>query len=575
MLFVGVAAFAEATFLWPIKSAETGENILFRPQEYIGNELNFGNLIIHAPKGTVVQAPADGVVTTFTYVYWHSLTRSAWFGQRPTTNFEEDIEAIQQSMCIGGQCFNQDIDVNFVSINFAIRLQDGRTIWIGGLHPTRIFRTGERIQRGDIIGTVGYFYHAIPQPAINISISERGGTVGDPMSPFGLRSTFIPPRIQQPRTNLTAEQATNDFTILVDALREGFPGLFDFVTEQDFVAHVSQALAQMKNGIRTADFHSIVAGLIRIVRDEHLVVLSRPPDRAVRQHTDFTTINNELSLKKLSDSVAFLGLPTFGITQTQQDEIAEFIASITEKNIQNLIIDLRNNRGGPEAVLQRLFSFIAQQPFYAWQYNQVNRRGVFDFFEYTTNFAGVNLFSEFEPEQGREGYFSRNITAIYPNETMNFSGRVYVLVNENSLSASSIFAGLVHKHRRGAIVGRETGSTYHQMKALQQAVLRLPYSQIDVNIPLVKVVFDTDTSRIPFGRGVLPDFPFPLSLDEMASVNGDAMLSFAKYLIENGYYLQEPEQPKQNRGIFLILVLSVVIGIYLGVWHKRRKKNTP
>jgi len=687
MLFVGVVAFAETTFLWPIKNAETGENILLRPQEYIGNELNFGNLIIHAPKGTVVQAPASGVVTTFSYVYRHSLTRMAMFGRTPTTNFEKDIEAIQQSMCIGGQCFNQDIDVNFVSISLGIRLQDGRTMWIGGLHPTRIFRTGERIQRGDIIGTVGYYYHAIPQPAIGISVSERNQTVGDPMSPFGLRTTFIPPRIQQPRTNLTAKQATSDFTILVDALREGFPDLHDFVSEQDFYAHVSQALAQMQNGIRTADFHSIVAGLIRIVRDNHLVILSRPPappnrsryfpsvffgwlndsivvTRTLEQYAefyerrviavdgipakalrekilpyigriegnveshrdfrlaalslyyfeniptassnrnvsltfddgetvffegirltgavdpfhprraDFTNINSELSLKKLSDSVAFFGLPTFNITQVQQGQIAEFITSISEANVQNLIIDLRNNRGGPDAVWKQMFSFIAQQPFYADTYQKVNRRGGFDFFERTTNFAGVdNLFSEFEPEQGRKGYFLRNITAIPPNETVNFGGRVYVLINENSLSASAIFAGLVHKHRRGAIVGRETGSTYHQVKARQQAVLRLPYSQIDVNIPLVKIVFDTDTSRIPFGRGVLPDFPFPLSLDEMAFVDGDAMLNFAKYLIEHGYYLQEPEQPKRNRSIFLILVLVAVIGIYLGVRHKRRKKN--
>jgi len=171
------------------------------------------------------------------------------------------------------------------------------------------------------------------------------------------------------------------------------------------------------------------------------------------------------------------------------------------------------------------------------------------------------------------GYFSRNTTAIFPNENANFNGRVYVLINERSLSASAIFAGLVHKHRRGVLVGRETGSTYHQMKALQMAILHLPYSQIDVNIPLVKIVFDTDTSRIPFGRGVLPDFPLPLSLDELAFVNGDAILSFAKYLIEHGYYLKEPEQPEQNRHFFLILIVVAVVSIYFIVRVINRKKT--
>ena len=98
MLFIGVVTFAETPFLWPIKNAETGENILFRPQEYIGNELNFGNLIIHAPKGTVVQAPADGVVTAFSYVYRHTLTRVAMFGGTPTTNFsKKTLKSVKNS----------------------------------------------------------------------------------------------------------------------------------------------------------------------------------------------------------------------------------------------------------------------------------------------------------------------------------------------------------------------------------------------------------------------------------------------------------------------------------------------
>ena len=696
MTFNLVCFAQDGTFLWPIKNAQAGENILFRPQEYIGNELNFGNLIIHAPKGTVVQAPANGVVTSFAYTYLYSLTRlSSW--RITPTNFEKDIEAIQQILCPNQRCFNTDIDINFVSVGLGIRLENGRTMWINGLRPTRTFRTGERITRGDTIGTVGYVYHAILQPAISVAVSERNQTVGDPMSPFGLRSTFRKPEIRQPKINLTAEEAKNDFTILVDALKEGFPGLYDFVSEQAFEVQVSQALTQMQNGIRTVEFYDIVVGLLRVVRDNHLAVLSRrptspsnrqtyfasiyvgwlndtlivtrthlqhaehhkrqviavdgipadslknliksyisgiegnveshrdfelatvallryfryhpntsprenvtltfdcgetvlfdgfrwspgTPSPIVPQFSDFREINTkEISLEKLSDSVAYLGLPSFGITEVQQDEIAEFIASIAELDYQTLIIDLRNNRGGPDAVMQRLFSLIAQQPFYVWTYSQVNRRGGFDFFERTTNFGGVdNLFSEHIRKEGREGYFSYNTQTILPNENVNFNERVYVLINENSASASAVFAGLVHKYRRGVLVGRETGSAHHQIKALQTAILRLPNSQIDVNVPLVKIVFDTDTSRISFGRGVLPDFPLPLSLEELAFENGDAILNFAKQLIEHGYYLKEVEvladDEKSNRLAWLILIIGcmVVVCLVIYVVNKRKLKS--
>ena len=696
--FFCLVSFAQdGTFLWPITNTQAGENILFRPQEYIGNELNFGNLIIHAPKGSYVVAPVDGQVIGFRYGYNHSLITSRSFGVTPV-NFEKDIEVIQQILCPNQRCFNTDIDINFVNVSLRLRLADGRAISICGLHPVRTFRTGEQVKRGDTIGTVGYFYHAIRQPAIAVAVSERDLTVGDPMSPFGLRSTFRKPEVRPAKINLTAEEAKNDLMILVDALKEGFPGLYDFVSEQEFEARVSQALAQMQNGIQAVEFYDMVAGLLRIVRDNHLAVLSRrpplPSDRqthfasiyvgwlndtliVTRTHlqyaehhrrqviavdgipadslreiiisyisgiegkveshrdfelatvaliryfqnhpntsprgnvtlmfdcgetvlfdgfrwspgtpspivplfSDFREINTkEISLEKLSDSVAYLGLPSFGITEVQQDEIAEFIASIAELDYQHLIIDLRNNLGGPEAIIHRLFSLIAQQPFYTWTYSQVNKRGSFDFFERTTNFAGVdNLFSEYIRKEGQDGYFSYNTEAILPNETVNFNGRVYVLTNERSNSASAVFAGLVHKYRRGVLVGRETGSMHHQIKALQTAILRLPNSQIDVNIPLVRIVFDTDTTRIPFGRGVLPDFSLPLSLDEMAFENGDAILNFVKYLIEHGYYLKEIEVPvddeKSNRLTWLILIISCAVVVCLVIYvvnkRKRRKK---
>jgi len=150
-----------------------------------------------------------------------------------------------------------------------------------------------------------------------------------------------------------------------------------------------------------------------------------------------------------------------------------------------------------------------------------------------------------------------------------------VLTNERSTSASTVFAGLVHKHRRGVIVGRETGSAYHQVKALKFANLRLPNSQIDVNVPLVKIVFDTATSRIPHWRGVLPDFELPLSLEEMSFENGDMILDYAKELIERGEYLTDIETSSQNKRkwyiIFAIAFVSVIC--YLISVSRKRKIN--
>ncbi len=66
--------------------------------------------------------------------------------------------------------------------------------------------------------------------------------------------------------------------------------------------------------------------------------------------------------------------------------------------------------------------------------------------------------------------------------------------------------------------------------------MRLPSSLITVRLPLIETHFDTMVNeRVPYGRGVLPDYPLPLSPEELMS-EGDVMLDYALELIERGEY---------------------------------------
>ena len=70
-------------------------------------------------------------------------------------------------------------------------------------------------------------------------ISEKGKTsAGDPMTPFGLQTTFKKIKNTKRATSLSKEQAVEDYAILVDALKEGFPGLYDYVSEEEFNDYV-------------------------------------------------------------------------------------------------------------------------------------------------------------------------------------------------------------------------------------------------------------------------------------------------------------------------------------------------
>ena len=54
-------------YLWPIEGKKAGENILYRPQDYIEDEHNFDNLFITAEKGTNIVSPCDGIVVHVGY----------------------------------------------------------------------------------------------------------------------------------------------------------------------------------------------------------------------------------------------------------------------------------------------------------------------------------------------------------------------------------------------------------------------------------------------------------------------------------------------------------------------------
>ena len=58
-------------------------------------------------------------------------------------------------------------------------------------------------------------------------------------------------------------------------------------------------------------------------------------------------------------------------------------------------------------------------------------------------------------------------------DTLGFGGRLYVLVDSRSASASAFLAGAVKRNDRGYIVGRETMSAYHQETCIKFANIYL------------------------------------------------------------------------------------------------------
>ncbi|MEA3504994.1 MAG: S41 family peptidase [Bacteroidota bacterium] len=643
--YIGIAQ--TISWQWPVKGSQPGENILFKPQAYIDKELNFGQLFIGGHEGDEVIAPVDGVITFFGYKYYKTLKHSVSCGIN-TLNDKEDRAAFANRN-------SESIDPKYVSVCVGIKTISGKVIYVEGLRPERFFKTGEKITKGEVIGSVGYVYYKIHEPAISISISENGKTV-DPMSAFGLKTSFINPKAHKQKEVLSVEEMGMDFKIFVEALKEGHPGLYDYISITDFEILVKNTLSLIEQPMSFTDFTHLLIRIISRVRDSHLsylptrnatptaketfiptinfgwlkdsLVVNRTiendknylarkvlevdgivadslkrflslyqtkSDGYIESYPDFelltlfvlryfyyhpkaskkgdlslTFANGEtvrfrgekmngrscinlqpkwrkyylankiktanFKLEKLSNQTAYIGLGTFDLNEVETEKIVGFVKNISDSSYEHLIIDVRNNYGGDKKNVKKLFALIAQQSFSQQVLCKVKNKEGYQFFNNCLNYGpeSYDIFPNYYAVKGKEGlYYIPDSSGIQPDTVNNFKGKVYVLTNERSFSASAVFAALVHKYKRGVIVGRETGSTYYHINGDKFADLSLPNSGIVIQIPLVQVVFDTiNDSSIPWGRGVIPDYPVDFTLSELAWESGDFILNYTKSLIE-------------------------------------------
>ena len=693
LIMLSWVSFAQTSdFIWPVKGKKAGENILYAPQSYIDKELNFSDLYIGGNIGDTIISPVDGVTTICGYCYRQDLVYMNSF-RAPVTNFEDDITNIAKES-------NGKYKRKYINYCIGIKLPGGVKVYVSGLNPIRNFKTGEKIKAGDVLGSMWHSLPQITEPSINFSISKKSKPA-DPMTPFGIKTTFKKPTKLVKKTILSPNEMTTDLNIFTEALVEGFPGLYDYITKQEFDSIIDKTRKAIEKPLKSLDFERLIQNIISSIHDFHLCLLSPPLDKIkiptyttdirfgwfndtlivrntlpkdsllinkqiveidgisadslrllinkyipssykntdgfVKSYSDYLGIvyfdwfyfykkklankNYKLSIKLadgsthkfggflykdrdktkmyynksnffyindtdstnfttklLPNKTAFIGIGTFQLNEVELDSITNFVQFAIDSSYQNLIIDVRNNYGGEIEAINRLYGLIAQEPFSQTTYNRVNKKGDFEFFKHCENYgpeSGI-LFQEYNKQTDKEGYYLYSDSLLKPNVNTNFKGKVYVLTNEISFSAATVFPAMVHKYKRGAIVGRETRGAYHQLKAEKFANIRLTNSRIMVRIPLIQIVFDTTkTSNIPLGRGVLPDFPVEFSIREIASVNGDSILNYAQHLIATNQYIKAnivPTEIKSNNYYVYVLALIAAVLMTIFAIYKRIKK---
>jgi hypothetical protein len=237
---------------------------------------------------------------------------------------------------------------------------------------------------------------------------------------------------------------------------------------------------------------------------------------------------------EIRDGVAILTVRTFGGGAYGSAGInyAAFLedafGQIGDGQIRDLIIDVRDNGGGSDAFGKMLFAHLTDQAFDYYESLQINNYK-FEFQRYTNSPDREIPESQRRPnDSGTYDLLGHPNLGTQQPQTPGFDGRVYVLQNGSSFSATGEFTSVLHYNRGErpiVFIGEEGGSGYYGNVSGMVVTLTLPNTGIRVNLPLVKYSMAVSGYR-PTDRGLVPDQEVTPTIDDVLA-DRDVVLEYA------------------------------------------------
>lgn len=256
---------------------------------------------------------------------------------------------------------------------------------------------------------------------------------------------------------------------------------------------------------------------IKVIVDKVKAKAIKKKNEVFGYNKDRKLFNRNLHFIEKDSAVAIMKINGFQIGD-YETFYKESFKKIKTLNSKVLIIDLRDNGGGRLSEIANLYSYLATEPYiFSDKSEVVSKTSLILNMDYFSGkpliikpllviaapiFYPLFYFKTHKKSDGRYYLSSSLEKTKQPNEN-NFKGKIYVLINGGSFSASSLISSNLKGSKRAFFVGEETGGGYNGTVAGQMPIVTLPKSKITVRVGLIACIPFYKTEVI--GHGIYPD----------------------------------------------------------------------
>lgn len=289
--------------------------------------------------------------------------------------------------------------------------------------------------------------------------------------------------------------------------------------------------------------------MIEITEDFSLVI--KDGDKETTYHVKgarFTEIAESGFLKepvpakqldfRIEENIALLTIHSFAKSDIKRSgqHFRKFIRNtfkeIKNKDIRNLIVDVRDNTGGTDANAAYFTRHFFDKPFRYWDRIEVTHA-------IAKQIKGVMRIFYKKPFQKdstwiwQKGNFTKEFDfyKLQKPAKNNYRGETYVLTSGFCMSSCSDVTAILADNKKATIIGEETGGGYQGNNSGMIPTMKVPLFNFGLSVPLQKYLNYVDSSK-NIGRGTIPDYPISASIEDLIT-GYDKTLTFAMTFIKS------------------------------------------